>query len=173
MGASRRLDPRIRYKWIATAAVSALISAVVVGFVTQLVASETAVLSEDPTVAYGVSEVAVQVGAVALMVFLVVGVGRAVLYYRSWRYEVREDSLYLTRGVLTRRQTVAPYVRVQHIDTQRSPFDRLLGLSSLVVYTAGTRGADVTIPGLTYDRAATLQTRLKRLAIATEEEDAV
>ncbi|MFW5948277.1 MAG: PH domain-containing protein, partial [Halolamina sp.] len=55
----------------------------------------------------------------------------------------------------------------------RSPLERLLGLSTLVVYTAGSRGADVTIPGLTPEHASTLQQRLERLTIESEEDDAV
>jgi len=97
----------------------------------------------------------------------------AVLRYRSWSYEVREDSLYLERGVLTHTRTVVPYVRIQHVDASRGPVERALGLATAVVYTAGSRGADVSIPGLTTDRADDLQERLKRLAIAAEGEDAV
>jgi membrane protein YdbS with pleckstrin-like domain len=66
-----------------------------------------------------------------------------------------------------------PYVRVQHIDTSRGPIERAVGLSTLVVYTAGSRGADVTISGLTPPEADDLQTRLKVLAIESEGEDAV
>ncbi|NHX37792.1 PH domain-containing protein [Halolamina sp. R1-12] len=116
---------------------------------------------------------AVTAGVGVFLLAAVYGVLKAVLLYRSWEYVVREDSLYLRRGVFTRVRTVVPYVRVQHIDTTRSPLERLLGLSTLVVYTAGSRGADVTIPGLTPERASTLQTRLERLAIESEEADAV
>jgi membrane protein YdbS with pleckstrin-like domain len=90
-----------------------------------------------------------------------------------WRYEVREDSLYLERGVLTRVRTVVPFVRVQHVDTSRSPTERVVGLASTVVYTAGSRGADVSVPGLAPDDADDLRERLKRLAIRSEGEDAV
>ncbi len=51
-----------------------------------------------------------------------------------------------TGGVAT--DTSVPYVRVQHVDTTRGPVERAIGLASVVVYTAGTRGADITIPGL-------------------------
>jgi len=103
----------------------------------------------------------------------VLGVGHAVLLYRSWGYLVDTDALELERGVLTRVETAVPFVRIQHVDTQRGPLDRLLGLSSVVVYTAGSRGADVTIPGLTPDRAKQLRNRLRDLAIESEPEDAV
>ncbi|WP_123534844.1 PH domain-containing protein [Halosimplex salinum] len=116
---------------------------------------------------------AVGVGAVVFLLLALYGLARTLYLYRSWRYVVREESLYLTRGVFTKVQTVVPYVRVQHIDTRRSAFERALGLSRLVVYTAGSRGADVTIPGLTPERAEDLQSRLERLAIASEDEDAV
>jgi membrane protein YdbS with pleckstrin-like domain len=97
----------------------------------------------------------------------------AVARYRSWRYEVREDSLYLERGVFTRVRTVVPFVRIQHVDSSRGPLERVVGLASTVVYTAGSRGADVSVPGLTGDGADELRERLKRLAIRSEGDDAV
>ena len=69
--------------------------------------------------------------------------------------------------------TVVPYVRIQHVDASRGPVERAFGLATTVVYTAGSRGADVSIPGLSPERAEDLQTRLKQLAIAAEGEDAV
>lgn len=107
----------------------------------------------------------------ALLLFL--GLAWVHLRYRVWVYQVRADSLYLERGVVTHVRTIAPFVRIQHVDTQRGPLERWLGLSSLVVYTAGSRGADVSIPGLTPAEARDLQSRLKELAIEAEGGDAV
>jgi hypothetical protein len=45
----------------------------------------------------------------------------------------------------------------------------MFGLSSLVVYTAGTKGADLVIPGLPHYYAQELQNKLKEYTI----EDAV
>jgi len=113
------------------------------------------------------------VPAAVFVVFLGGGVGLALVRYRVWRYEVRDDALYLERGVFTRVRTVVPFVRIQHVDSSRGPLERLIGLASTVVYTAGSRGADVTVPGLTPDGADDLRERLKRLAIRAEGEDAV
>jgi membrane protein YdbS with pleckstrin-like domain len=41
------------------------------------------------------------------------------------------------------------------------------------VYTAGSRGADVSIPGLRPERAEALRQQLRDLAIESEGEDAV
>jgi len=114
--------------------------------------------------------------ALVASIWLVVGLlgsVHALLYYRSWRFEIQDDALYLVRGVVTEVETAVPYVRVQHVDTQRGPVERLVGLSSLVVYTAGTRGADISIPGLTPERANRLRERLRDLAIESEGSDAV
>ncbi|MFC7195436.1 PH domain-containing protein [Halosimplex aquaticum] len=164
-GEPRTLDPTVRYEWIVGPLIGTAIMALIVGAGTWAVAHEFLPLGRLESAA------AVAVGV--FVVFTLYGIVRSILLYRSWRYVVREESLYLTRGVFTTVQTVVPYVRVQHIDTRRSAFERVLGLSALVVYTAGSRGADVTIPGLQPDTAEDLQSRLERLAIASEDEDAV
>lgn len=114
-----------------------------------------------------------QVVVAAAGALAVLGLVWVHLRYRAWSYELRADALTLERGVLTQVTTVAPHVRVQHVDTRRSPLERTLGLSTLVVYTAGSRGADVSIPGLTPGEASDLQRRLKELAIETEGGDAL
>lgn len=152
----RTLDARVRGMW--------MLRAVVFGLVVGVVLTGITFVLTPPFFWVG--------AAIGLLVVLL-GVVHAHLLYRSWEYHIRADSMYLDRGVLTKVQTVVPYVRVQHIDTSRGPLDRAFGLSSLVVYTAGSRGADVTIPGLTPEEATDLQTRLKALAIESEGEDAV
>lgn len=155
-GPERRLDGRVRVIWVFRSLVGAFtlgVGGAVAGFF----------LVDDPVVP----------GTVVFAIAFALGIAFAILRYQSWRYEVRADSLFLDRGVLTRVRTVVPYVRIQHVDVSRGPLERTLGLSSVVVYTAGSRGADVTVPGLDPERAEDLQARLKRLAIAAEGEDAV
>jgi membrane protein YdbS with pleckstrin-like domain len=106
-------------------------------------------------------------------VLLVLAVVYVQALYRSWGYRLDDDALELQRGVITNVETAVPYVRIQHVDTQRGPLDRLFGLSRVVVYTAGSRGADVTIPGLNPEEAPDLRNRLRDLAIESEPEDAV
>ncbi len=102
----------------------------------------------------------------------VLGAVHAVLRHRRFRFELREDALYLERGVLVEVSTVVPYVRVQHVDTRRGPLERATGLASTVVYTAGSRGADVSVPGLSPARADDLRDRLRELAVDREDDDA-
>ncbi len=114
-----------------------------------------------------------QVGGAVVGLLVIVGLVWVALYYRLWVYQVRADAIYLERGVVTHVRSLVPYVRIQHVDTSQSPIERMLGLSTLVVYTAGSRGADVSIPGLLPDEARDLQRRVKELAIEAEGDDAL
>lgn len=151
----RTLSPLVQVQW----AVPVLVLAAVAGAGGWLL-----VLQVD------LPPVAAPLGAGA---FAVLGLVWVHLRFRIWNYRLRDDALYLERGVLRHVRTVAPHVRIQHVDTSRGPIERALGLSTLVVYTAGSRGADVSVPGLTPEEAADLQTRVKELAIAAEGGDAV
>ena len=68
--------------------------------------------------------------------------------YRVRGYQVGEDRLRVVKGLLVRRDTVVPFGRVQHIDVERGPVERLYGLATLIVRTAGTHNASVALPGL-------------------------
>ncbi len=57
-----------------------------------------------------------------------------------------------------------PHARIQHVDTRHGPIDRWLGLASLVVFTAGTRGAILAIPALEAAEAEDLRDRLAALS---------
>jgi uncharacterized protein len=83
--------------------------------------------------------------------------------YRGWSFRLRERDLSVRHGVLWRTRSVIPFSRIQHVDTRHGPIERWLGLSSVIVFTAGVRGADVTIPGLAHDEAEALREHLARL----------
>lgn len=151
-----RLDRRVVVVWlwrvVVFAAVLAGLAAVVVSVLN-----------------LGVDRVVAAAGA--FLAVAAIGALHVALRYRVWRFDVREDTLYIKRGVLVSVRTTVPYVRVQHVDSRRGPLERVLGLGRVVVYTAGSRGADVAIPGLAVARADDVQETLRRLAIESEPED--
>jgi membrane protein YdbS with pleckstrin-like domain len=53
-----------------------------------------------------------------------------------------------------------PLSRLQHVDLHRGPLERAFGLASLILHTAGTHEARITIPGLDADEAVRLRDRL-------------
>jgi uncharacterized protein len=63
-------------------------------------------------------------------------------------YAMGSDYLRGVKGFLFYRDTVVPFVRVQHIDVGQGPFERMFGLVRVEVHTAGTHNSIVTLPGL-------------------------
>jgi membrane protein YdbS with pleckstrin-like domain len=85
---------------------------------------------------------------------VVLGPGRI---YRRLGYALDGRLIRIVRGWLFHVDTVVPFVRVQHIDVTRGPFDKLFGTASLIVHTAGTHNSVVTLPGLAPERASAIR----------------
>lgn len=81
--------------------------------------------------------------------------------YRRWGYEEGEDEIDIRSGSLIRRRTIVPFGRVQHIDVAQGPIQRPFGLATLIIHTAGTQGASVSLPGLRLEDAEALRDRIR------------
>ena len=83
--------------------------------------------------------------------------------YRVHRWETTDEAVYALTGWLVREWRVAPLSRVQTVDAVQGPIEQLLGLSTLRVTTASSRGA-IDIGGLDRETAAHVAERLTRIA---------
>lgn len=77
-----------------------------------------------------------------------------------WRLD--EDGFAVQRGRWWRVESRIPVSRVQHLDLKRGPLERAMGLATLVIHTAGTRMAAVSVNGLDDADAEHLRDRLSR-----------
>ncbi len=77
--------------------------------------------------------------------------------YQARGYQLGADRLRVVRGLLFRKDTVVPFGRVQHIDVHQGPIERGYGLATLVLHTAGTHNASVTLPGLAHADAVAMR----------------
>lgn len=113
---------------------------------------------------FGLREAGVPVGvlpgltAVAGLVLLMVLPNRR---HRAWAWQEDEDELHVRHGLLVRTHTIVPFGRVQHIDISQGPIERPFGLATLILHTAGTRGAAVPLPGLPRDQAEAMRDRIR------------
>ena len=81
--------------------------------------------------------------------------------WRAWGYREEEDELHIRHGLLVRTRTLVPFGRVQHIDVAQGPVERRFGLATLILHTAGTRGAAVPLPGLPHAEAERMRDRIR------------
>ncbi|MCU4753364.1 PH domain-containing protein [Halobacteria archaeon AArc-curdl1] len=155
-----RLEPRVRTLWV----LSALGSSTVIGVAFTLTATTLYGRFGSPD-----SRWMVLLPALLICCLTASWVGFAWYRYRRFRFDCRDESLYVEHGVLTHHKTVVPYNRLQHVDVRRRPLERVAGVATLVVHTAGTCRNQVQIPGLTPTRASMLQDHLRHLV--TEKRD--
>jgi uncharacterized protein len=83
-------------------------------------------------------------------------VGRQV---RAIGYAEREDDLLVRRGIMWRQIVVVPYGRLQYVDVQAGPVDRIFGIARVQLHTASA-ATDAAIPGLPPAEAARVRDRL-------------
>lgn len=79
---------------------------------------------------------------------------------KRMRYLLREQDINLQRGFMFWKMVSVSCNRIQHLEVRQGPIERRFGLAALVIYTAGTQGSDLKIPGLTLAKAQQLKSQL-------------
>ena len=130
-------DPSFRSYLILVTAFSMVIPALFFGLM-------TFTIQEDPG-----SGLAVMTGI--FVVFAVVGVFWASLYYGTVRYLLTATEMTWGRGVLWKQTGIVPYNRITNVDIIQGPVMRLFGISNLRIQTAGYSAnqlAEIKIQGM-------------------------
>lgn len=79
--------------------------------------------------------------------------------YAVHRWETNDQAVYALTGWYVREWRVAPMSRIQTVDAIRGPLEQLMGLATLRVTTASSKGA-IDIGGLDAETAAEIADRL-------------
>jgi uncharacterized protein len=93
------------------------------------------------------------------------------LIYKSFKYTgyaLREKDIVYTSGILFRHTAIVPFNRIQHCELSQGPLDRMYGLASLSMNTAGQ--SEIELDGITYDKAIKLKNYLTQKIAMDEEE---
>ncbi|GGK47711.1 membrane protein [Nocardia camponoti] len=86
--------------------------------------------------------------------------------YAVHRWEITDDAVYTRVGWFDQESRVAPMSRVQTVDTERGPIERILGLATVTVTTASSAGA-VRISALDLPVAEDVVTKVADVAAQT------
>ena len=103
---------------------------------------------------------------ISVVFFLVGTVVEPLWRYAVHRWETTDEAVYGLTGWLVREWRVAPISRIQTVDTVRGPLEQLLGLATLRITTASSKGA-ISIGGLDKDIAAEVADRLTTITELT------
>lgn len=87
-----------------------------------------------------------------------------ILYYNSMHYEIVDDEVHVNRGIITKTRKIVPYRTITNIEIKRGPFDRILGIGTIEIQTAGfsshKMGPEERLDGLHKDELYIIQLML-------------
>jgi len=109
--------------------------------------------------------IAFAITAAAVLAVIVAAAVVPRLRMARFRFEVREDEIDLRHGIVIETRTLVPMVRVQHVDTRRTPVSRYFGLAAVAFHTAA---GPTEIPALREADAAAIRDRIADLALQPE-----
>jgi membrane protein YdbS with pleckstrin-like domain len=81
--------------------------------------------------------------------------------WRRWGWAWTGRELHVAQGWLTRSHTIVPALRVQHIDVTQGPVERMFGVATLVLHTAGTANSEVHLPGISRETAEQIRDAIR------------
>ena len=91
---------------------------------------------------------------------ILVVIATGVLKYWLFRFRITEDRILIRQGVLKKTSVDLPFDRIQGINVRRSPVDRLLGLVTVGLDTAGSETTEGELPSVSTSLAEQLRTRI-------------
>lgn len=151
-----RIDDAALRVWRTTGWISAAVFAAVVGAVLWLT-----IRFDWPV--WIVAVLAVIAAAAAAIEIAVVPKVRMARF----RYAIRDDEIDLLHGIIVRKRSIIPMVKVQHVDTKQGPILRRYGLFTVTFSTAAGKHE---IPALGAERAEEVQSRIATLARIADDE---
>lgn len=140
---------RIEQKYLKVSLISRSILFIV------LIAAAVCIIVLSDEIKSGLFEFGVSIGPLlAIWVFsLVFGIKA----FPKKRYSLRERDIVYCKGLLWQSRTAIPFNRIQHAEVKQGPIERIFGLHSLKVFTAGGDSSDLVIPGLSEENASRIK----------------
>ena len=97
--------------------------------------------------------------AIPVGIAVVVAVGA--LQYWFFRFRIEDDRILIRQGVLKKTALELPFDRIQGINVERSLVNRMLGLVTISLDTAGSIAAEGQLPSVTAELAHELRSRVE------------
>lgn len=93
---------------------------------------------------------------IVILIFCGLNFIASILAFKKRKYAIREHDVVYAKGLIVYSITTVPFSRIQHVEESRTWLARQFGLSTLKIFTAGDAGSDLSINGLDYLEAKSI-----------------
>lgn len=109
---------------------------------------------------------------ISAVVVLISGIA-SVIQWRFYRYALTPERLLVNSGIVFRQERAIPYQRIQTVDLEEAPLDRIFGVAQMKIETAagGTGESEVQLRAVKRDEAEALRESLLRARSAARQEE--
>lgn len=98
---------------------------------------------------------------IRVVVLSAIAIPLAIYYYNAISFEIVEDEVHVNRGILTKTRKIVPYRTITNIEIKRGPLDRILGIGTIELQTAGfssnKMGPEERLDGIPRDQVDEIQ----------------
>lgn len=103
-----------------------------------------------------------------LLLVLALWLALVPLQLRHCRYLLRQRDFIYCHGLLWRKADLLPLRRLQHVTVSQGALQKLFGLATLELYSAGSSGAEIRLADVSYHDAMQLSELLSALLVQAE-----
>jgi len=106
------------------------------------------------------------VAAAVFAVSFLLDIGISWLVYINYTFSITENAFKVRKGIFNKKETAIPYRQIQSVDLRQDVVAQIIGVSKLVVLTAGhddnnkTGEAEIDFPVIDTEFAKNIQTEL-------------
>jgi len=138
-----RLDKRVKIVWFLPTAAALFFILIICLFYFMMIQSDPLFVVTKSNYIYALPLIFI---AIAALVY-----GWLELTYRNFTYQLDEHEIIMRQGVLARDTTAIPYAAIQDVRSERSILERMLGLATIEIETAASKGksvSEILLPGI-------------------------
>jgi len=107
---------------------------------------------------------------IGIVIMATIGIILSFLGFQYKGYAIREKDIIFQSGLIFRKKIHVPFNRVQHVEVNQGVIDRYLDLAKLKVFTAGGSKSDLSIPGVSNQKALDMKAFILK---KTEEDESI
>lgn len=160
----QKLDPKAVWLFFISRVTSLSVFGIVVGIYSPALLATINLAGDGDVPSDLTAEIIFGLVLVVLWIIIASGISWiwAKFHYRFYLYELHESGFRKERGIIAKQYVTIPYERIQNVDINRTFLERVLGLSSLSIQTAGASsvGAEGKLPGISREVAEQLRDEL-------------
>ncbi len=112
---------------------------------------------------------------IGFLLFITLGLIYSYIYYLKFQFHInyKEKEFVLVKGVFSTQTTTIPFDKIQQVDLERSVLQRLIGVYSIIIDTAGSSANEIEISALSQvdaNQLALILTKAKEEALSHNED---